>query len=130
MRENVRNVRIIYGVEKEARAKGRDWVFLLGELFERLERVEFLVHCGSYSGEYVGTGDDGGVEIVDEAQEVMGGGGSVYGCAGCEGCEEGRFVIWWKALVDAMREAKRDAVGRRLKLRCARGDGSNFEVLC
>lgn len=130
MRENVKNVRIRYGVEKEARRRGRDWVFLLGELFERLERVEFVLHYGIYSARIVGVGGSESVEIADEAQENVGGGESEYGCEGCEACEEGRFVIWWKAVVNAMREAKRDAVGRRLRLRCVRGDGSIIETIC
>jgi hypothetical protein len=130
MRENVRNVRIMYGVEKEARGRGRDWVFLLGELFERLESVEFVVHCGSYSGGNVGIAGGGIVGIVDEAQEIAGGGDSEYVCEGCEGCEKASFVIWGKAVVDAMREAKRDTEGRGLRLRCMRGEGSVIESIC
>jgi len=122
MRENVRNVVIRYGVEREGIVKGRDWIFLFGECFEALESVEFVVYRGrgarfvEIEGENVGVVDE-----VGGLKEERCGTDDEYTC---ETCEVARLETWWSAIVDAMREGRLG--GERsveLRLRCVSGRG-------
>lgn len=119
MRENVRHVVVRYGVEYEGMRKGRDWVFLLGECFVGLESVEFVVCRGRFDGV-----EERGVEMDVWKEKRCGGEGDYI----CQGCEDVNFEIWWRAVVDAMREGGHGGVQLGLRLRCLRGDGYGVEV--